>query len=95
MAILGEIDPSTLVPIGTVSSILLGFFIWFLRDSARQDDRVDASTKAQLRGMAHQLDETRKDRDAYAERLERCQQRNQELTTENIRLRVQLEMGHG
>lgn len=42
--LLAEFDvgaPSTLIPIGTVTGMLVAIFVLFLRDSARNDQRAD------------------------------------------------------
>lgn len=90
MVLAVDVDPAQFVGIGTASSVLLGIFVWFLRDSARQDRRVDAAQAAQNRGLVHQLEETRLDRDRANERLERCQTSREALQAENTRLVIEI-----
>jgi uncharacterized membrane protein YccC len=82
-------ETSNLIGYGTASTVLLGIFIWFLRDSARQDQRVDASYVREVRGLVNQLDETRADRDRAYERLDKCQMINVDLHAENTRLLIE------
>jgi hypothetical protein len=37
----GGLDPATMIPIGTVTGMLVAVFVLFIRDSARNDQRAD------------------------------------------------------
>lgn len=49
----------TLVPVGTVTGMLVAIFVVFMKDSARQDARVDGAKDSQISQLIRDRDEAR------------------------------------
>jgi len=80
--ILADLDPSTIVPVGTITGMLVAIFVLFMRDNARNDERADvvsaklvAAAEADRDRAVLALKEERKLRIVEVEKAEtRCAQ---------------------
>lgn len=92
MMLIADLD--TIIPVGTVTGMLVAIFIAFMRDSARKDRRVDDITKDQIVQLRLDRDEAiRKAIEADREKdaLEVALRAEiAKLTSENITLRLRL-----
>lgn len=52
-------DIETILPVGTVTGMLVAIFVVFMRDSARQDARVDSAKDAQISQLTKDMDDAR------------------------------------
>lgn len=52
-------DIETILPVGTVTGMLVAIFVVFMRDSARQDARVDSAKDAQIAQLTIDRDSAR------------------------------------
>lgn len=59
-----SLDPTSLVPIGTVTGMLVFIFLAFLRDSARNDTRADVNNAKLVAAAENERDRAITERDA-------------------------------
>lgn len=70
--LIAELDvgaPSTLIPIGTVTGMLVAVFVLFLRDSARNDQRADIIAAKLVAAAEAERDRARADAEKRIEEL--------------------------
>lgn len=93
--LLAEVDvgsPSTLIPIGTVTGMLVAVFVLFLRDSARNDQRADIIAAKLVAAAEAERDRARLDIERQAEQYERdIREREERWNQEKMQLQARIE----
>lgn len=72
--VIAQFDPSTMIPIGTVTGMLVAVFVLFIRDSARNDQRADLINTKLVQGAEAERDRAKND-------LEHCRQHVEDRET--------------
>lgn len=67
--VFAQSEAATLVPIGTVTGMLVAIFIWFIKAAANQNKRIDENNQQVINATFAERDRAFAERDkAYAER---------------------------